>query len=490
MENKTTFTPYLKKKFSSDKEGILNIRVTENRQSKYFSLKENLKEVYWNKRKCEVKINHPDYDRLNLLIEDKIKDLKKTFGVTENVKSLKLNDKGSFMVFFQGEIDHLQQRRKIGTYKSYKTSFFQLQSFLKLRGKTDILFSELDIRFVTGLETYLLGKGISNNSSKKYLSTIKKVYRQSVKMGVYVPTNDPFILFENKRVQVENKRLVKRDVDMIIQTEFQDGETLYDVRNYFLFQIFGQGLRVSDLITLRWDNIIEGRIEFVQLKTKKRHSVILSDVLLNILKDYIPGKCSDLFEEIYSFSFEGKEYKMNYPDLKNYYKKISKEGLQKFLREKDPKIIEFVETWKNQVDEIWFIVKSKLLIRITQYSRKNKSLFIFPILRNEDFKDLVFDNQTNLSQYQYNQLSSRTTVYNKQLKKLQEKCELNVVLTSHISRHTYTNILIDFTGNDIYSISKSLGHQRLSTTEHYIHQFTTERTDKVNNELNELFNFQ
>jgi hypothetical protein len=38
---------------------------------------------------------------------------------------------------------------------------------------------------------------------------------------------------------------------------------------------------VSDLITLRWDNIIEGRIEFVQLKTKKRHSVILSDVLNN-----------------------------------------------------------------------------------------------------------------------------------------------------------------------------------------------------------------
>jgi integrase len=262
------------------------------------------------------------------------------------------------------------------------------------------------------------------------------------------------------------------------------------VRNYFLFQIFGQGLRVSDLITLRWDNIIEGRIEFVQLKTKKRHSVILSDVLLNILKDYIPGKCSDLFEEIYSFSFEGKEYKMNYPDLKDYYKKISKEGLQKFLQGKDPKTTDFVELWKNQLDEIWFIVKSKLLIRITQYSRKNKSLFIFPILRNEDFKDLVFDNQTNLSQYQYNQLSSRTTVYNKQLKKLQEKCELNVVLTSHISRHTYTNILIDFTGNDIYSISKSLGHQRLSTTEHYIHQFTTERTDKVNNELNELFNFQ
>ncbi len=40
--NKVTFTPCLRKKYSNDKDGIINIRVTENRKSKYFSLKINI----------------------------------------------------------------------------------------------------------------------------------------------------------------------------------------------------------------------------------------------------------------------------------------------------------------------------------------------------------------------------------------------------------------------------------------------------------------
>ena len=84
-------------------------------------------------------------------------------------------------------------------------------------------------------------------------------------------------------------------------------------------------------------------------------------------------------------------------------------------------------------------------------------------------------------------VSSKTTIYNKQLKELQFLCKIKTKLTSHITRHTYTNLLIENTDNDIYSISKSLGHQRLSTTEHYLSDFNTIRTDKVNQEMNDLF---
>ena len=48
--------------------------------------------------------------------------------------------------------------------------------------------------------------------------------------------------------------------------------------------------------------------------------------------------------------------------------------------------------------------------------------------------------------------------------------------------------MIELTENDIYSISKSLGHQSLATTEHYLSDFNTERMDSSNEGMNELFN--
>jgi len=99
--NTTTFTPCLKKKFSKNKEGIINIRVTENRKSKYFSIQETINEDYWNHKRCEVKAKHPQSEMINIRINQKIEELKKVFLRTESIQELKLNDRHSFLVFFQ-----------------------------------------------------------------------------------------------------------------------------------------------------------------------------------------------------------------------------------------------------------------------------------------------------------------------------------------------------------------------------------------------------
>ena len=119
---------------------------------------------------------------------------------------------------------------------------------------------------------------------------------------------------------------------------------------------------------------------------------------------------------------------------------------------------------------------------------KNKNKFIFDLLKEEDFKGVLFDGNQALTQFQYNQISSKTTLYNRELKRLQALTPIKTTLTSHLARHTYTNLLVELTNNDIYSISKSLGHQRLATTEHYLDGFSTDRMDRVNDEMSGLFN--
>lgn len=156
MNSGITFTPCLKKKYSSDKVGIINIRVTENRKSQYFSLKETIREQFWNKKRCEVKNNYEDVTRLTNLIEERIKELKSVYGVSQDIKELKKNEKISLLTFFKNHLDFLINRNKVGTFKSYQTSYLQLEKFIFSKGKSDILFSDLDIQFITDFETFLL----------------------------------------------------------------------------------------------------------------------------------------------------------------------------------------------------------------------------------------------------------------------------------------------------------------------------------------------
>lgn len=491
--SKPTIEPCLKKKFSTDKFGIINFRLTENRKSKYVSLKETIKEKHWNPKTKEVRSSYSDNERLNKLIRDKKKEIESLYHKTETIEGVKQQHNKSFLKFLNSHLAHLLQRKQIGTYKSYKTSYNQLKSFVESRGKTDLLFSDLSPLFMTTFESWLLHQDVKNNSVKKYISSLKKAYKLSVKMNIHLPTNDPFILFENFRLAVIKNRLVKRDVDKILLTKFPEDEPLYQTRNLFLFQIFAQGLRVSDLLTLRFGNIQEGRIKFAQLKTKKTHDVLLSAILINILKDYIPGKCAKTYNEKYIIKMKEKkddgtkeEMRMTYEELKQHYKNIADKFRAAFMK-KDPKAVAIVESWKELFDNVQFKMSAKLLFEITSYAKENANKFIFPLLRNEDFKDVEFNANTTLTIAQYNQLSSRTAIYNKSLKELQKTCKIDVVLTSHISRHTYTNIMLESTNRDVYAISKSLGHQRLSATEHYISEFSIERVDETNTEMNKMF---
>ena len=484
--SKITFTPSFKKKYSTDKIGIINIRITENRKSKYYPLGESLKETYWNKKRCEVKDTFEDYERLNKLIKDKIEEYK--IKHTSSIEIIKLKDElkeGSFVRLFRNQLEHLETRKKIGTYKSQKSSYYHLINFISSKGKSDLLFSEIDTLFVRDFETYLIGINLSKNSCIKYIRTFRNVYYQGEKLNIFQPKTNPFIILKNEHSPVEKKTLRKVDVEKIMKTEIKNDDPLYQIKNYFLFQIFGQGMRVSDLMTLRWENLTEGEIRFIQLKTKKPHIIPLNDIVVFILKDYLPSVCSKIYNKKYSIKIDNG-YSMNYEEIKEHYQKLKEENFQGFITG-DKKISELLKKWLFNLNFIRDEIRDLLILQITLHSKEHLKEFIFPILNNEDFKDIKFNSETLLTKYQYNQMSSKTTIYNKQLKELQKRCELNVVLTSHLSRHTYTSLMIETTKRDIYTISKSLGHNSLSTTEHYVNGFLTDRVNQSNDEMNKGF---
>lgn len=496
---KITYKPCLKKKYTDDPVGIINIRRTENRQSKYFSLGISLKKKYWLKS-GSVSSTYDDYIEINKKIEEKINELKQLDfpdNATFSLRVLEDEVKETFIDFFNSQLLHLQTRKEIGSYKAHKTSYLHFTKFLEIKKIKQIYFKDITSSLMRDFETYLLGLGLSINSCIKYIKTINNVYNKGVVLDKYTPDKNPFIALNKKTTPVDKKTLGKLDIEKIFQTKISKDNPLYHYRNYFLFQIFAQGLRVSDLLTLRWSNLTTGEIVFNQFKTKTPHKIKLNHIILLRLAEYLPIG-NEIVNNKYSFVVNDNKYLMSYNEIEDYYSKLQKDNINVYLKlinskkEEDKIKLEELEnlfkSWLNVMDEVRDKISTLLIIQIGIYGKANPKKFLFPILDDKIFDDVLFDKQkNNLSKYQYNQLSSKTAYYNKQLKKLQALCGIDTVFTSHLARHSYTNLMIETTNKDIYVISKSLGHSALSTTEHYVNDFLYERIFEGNDAMNQRF---
>ena len=481
-----TFTPVVKKKFSSDEFGIINIRITENRKSSYYSLNEKIYLKDWNKRLLRVKERHERSSYLNELIEDKLNELKISYNLSDG-KPIRTS-LNSFLGYLYNELDNLLSIGQNQSYKRLKTLYYHLETFVKEGKGDDLKFSEITPVFIRDFENYFIKKNLHNNTFKTYIRIFRTYWNKSIKFGVNKTLRNPFSLFENIIVKTSKQILTKQELERIILGDIDKSNPLYKTRLFFLFQFFGQGLRVSDLLTLRYSNLNSktGLIEFIQYKTKKPHKISLNERLIFVLKELIDEPIlNKIYSQKYRFIISSGNHKGNYSmnldDLKSFYIENSKlyNPLQK-------ETYTHLEPLKFRLDEISFKVSSNLLLEIINYSKSHRDDFIIPLLRNKDFEGVGFDENTRLTKYQYNQILSKTTIYNKSLKDLQKSFNIETTLSSHILRHTYTNMML-MNKSDVFILSKSLGHQNISTTQKYIGDFHQDIVSEENTKMIKLF---
>lgn len=99
---------------------------------------------------------------------------------------------------------------------------------------------------------------------------------------------------------------------------------------------------------------------------------------------------------------------------------------------------------------------------------RKESKYIFPFL--DTFKDI----------------GTATAFVNKQLKKLADKLELTKPLSSHIARHTWSNMAWKTT-KDIRLVQKGLRHGRIATTENYLATLADSDMDEANERITQGF---
>ena len=116
--------------------------------------------------------------------------------------------------------------------------------------------------------------------------------------------------------------------------------------------------------------------------------------------------------------------------------------------------------------------------------------YIFPLLSN-DAEYATYITQADkdrmrpeLRHKMYQDVSSKNALINKYLKKIAEQAEIEKPLSMHISRHSFAHIAQE-AGAESSAIKNILGHSNLATTERYMGNFDTSKTDET---LRNVFN--
>lgn len=297
----------------------LFLRVTKFRRKQMVSLKIYLKEKEWNKTLCQVKKSHPNSVRLNAFISKKKANAEaeivtaETKNQTVDSKSLmskiKGGDRTDFFIFAQRHLDTLKYGKQIGSYRKAKSVIEKLKAYYK----SEILFiDEVSYTFLKDYNDYLRDT-LKNNSTTVHsnFKVIHTILNEAVSEGLLSRDNHPFVKFKIKAGTTTRAYLIDEEIKAIATLDLESKPKMKIPRDMFIFACYAGGVRISDLLQLRWRDIYEGRMNIQTKKTGSLQVVKLTEKANMILESY---KNTTTKETDFVFPYISSEKEIDTPD--------------------------------------------------------------------------------------------------------------------------------------------------------------------------------
>lgn len=280
------------------------IRITQNRKSKRVKTSVALySKNDWNPKKQEVRVSSPDHIILNETLKIELAKAEKTYremkeggavstySLKEKIKGLEKSD--SFLEFARQHAESFYVAGKIPYWKRWIGFCNKLEAYIKDRCIGDILFSDINLDFLKRYEDYLRTKrnerNRERNLSPNTIYTQFKLFRTLTHEAEKLDRikHNPFNVFTLSQEKTIKEKLTKEEIDMLLKLDLNQGSIKWHSRNAFMFSFYCAGIRVSDLLHLRWMNITpDGRLNYQMGKNHKVRDLVLVEQSLDILRLY------------------------------------------------------------------------------------------------------------------------------------------------------------------------------------------------------------
>jgi integrase len=422
----------------------LKLRVTFNRQSKYYTTIFNLTEDEFKKLNASRISSDLDVVRKRIKVLEgeaqKAIDEIETFSfddfehefvnrntsfITKNVKranagvtfhefdftpfekrySIFRDDHtmpGTISITYLKYIKQLLKDGRIGTAYNYHNSYKAIISF-----KGNIKFSDITVSYLNQFESWMLSRNISKTTIGIYLRPFRAIFNEAIFDGVVKREKYPF---GRRKYIIPSGRCIKKALDAkdICQIYYHKSvsgtESEQKAKDFWFFSYFGNGMNIKDIALLKYKNLQDQFIIFERAKTERatRGDSKLISVFIT-------------------------------PDMQK-----------------------VIDRWGNK--------------------STHADSYIFPILE---------DGVSPQRQYDLIQLFIKFV--NDWMKLIKDDIGIEKKVTTYVARHSFSTTL-KRNGASLEFISEALGHSDVKTTEHYLASFDNETKKMFANTLDSFKN--
>ncbi|KPK91123.1 hypothetical protein AMJ80_07675, partial [bacterium SM23_31] len=205
------------------------------------------------------------YEFLKLYLGKDNVSNKETLRLAENIRAKRQleiqNNEYGFIPSFKRNLNFVDYFKKIADNKKHLRYYKATLNLLEQKVNGHVKISNIDEKFLTDFQSYLLENTSSPNTAHSYFSTIVAVLNNAVRDKI-IFTNPANNIPRPKKQDVERTFLTLSEIQALSVTPCKNSQ----IKRAFLFACY-TGLRLSDAKKLQWENIKGNRIEFRQKKT-------------------------------------------------------------------------------------------------------------------------------------------------------------------------------------------------------------------------------
>ena len=179
-------------------------------------------------------------------------------------------------------LKELNVNKKLNRYITDKA---RIGHVMRFANNNQITFREIDEAFLRRFMSYLkVERKLSQRSVINTLIVIRTLYNRAIKQGIIERKHYPFgkDKIRIKFPETEKVGLTKEEIQDIEALDTLTAQETH-VRNVWLFSFYLAGMRVGDVINIRWSDIFDGRLHYRMSKNAKLLSLKLPEKVIPIL---------------------------------------------------------------------------------------------------------------------------------------------------------------------------------------------------------------
>lgn len=289
---------FRKDKLNKKDHAPIHFRIIKNRKISYISSGISIPQDHWDSKNGRIKSKHINSNRLNSFIVNKLAELQdqvfehETISKSLTTRQLKHKIYGkppsNFFDFSKTVLEGYEKRQMFGTHDKSKSIVNKIEMF---HGSRNLMLQDITQEFLEKYDSYCRKKFENKtNTIFKDMKFIRKVFGDAVRLDIVEVQQNPFLRYKLKTEKTQRAYLTEEELEEFANVDCVEGSRLELHRDMFVFAAYTGGLRVSDILQLKWKNIEKTHINFTIKKTGSQISIKLPDRAIQIIEKYKPTK--------------------------------------------------------------------------------------------------------------------------------------------------------------------------------------------------------